>query len=113
MARFQTMEFANIQLGKADEKQFSDWVAEENVKPLEAVQRLLGDGFKVSCSWVFSQSAFCFTIVGTDETPKHKGICMTTWSDDLEEVMALAVYKHYVICDGQDWPTQSSGSRWG
>lgn len=113
MARFNQAVFASVQLGRDDEKKFHEWLEKEKVHPVESVQRLLSDGFKISCSWISAQSSFCFSIIGTEETKKHAGVVMTTWADDLEEVMCLAAYKHYAVCGGDEWPTQADGTRWG
>lgn len=113
MARFTQSTFASITLGKDDEKRFQEWLKSESISALVAAERLLSDGFKFSCSWVTGQGAFCFSIIGTDETAKHKGLVMTTWSDDLEEVICLGAYKHYAVCGGDTWPVQADGPRWG
>jgi hypothetical protein len=113
MARFNQSTFASIVLTRDDEKKFTQWVTKENITSSSALQSLLGDGFKVSCSWVVDQNSFCFSVIGTDSTKNHKGMVMTTWSDDLDEVMCLAAYKHYAVCSGGEWPTQKDGQRWG
>jgi hypothetical protein len=113
MARFNNSVFSTLRLGADDEKKVVQWIAAEGVTITGVLEKLLGDGFKISCSWVFDQSAFCFSIIGTDSTKDHKDMVMTTWSDDLEEVVLLAGYKHYVVCDGRAWPTDKAGARWG
>lgn len=113
MARFNSARFSILRLSSDDEKKFTAWVAKEAPTPMAIMQEITGSGFKVSVSWVFDQSAFCLSIIGTENTKKHKDCVMTTWSDDLEEVILLAGYKHLVVCGGEEWPMQESGPRWG
>lgn len=113
MARFQQKEFASIQLTVADEKQFTEWITSENQSGLDIMNKLSGDGFKMSLSYIFDQSAFCFSIIGTENTKKHADLVMSSWSDDLEEAILIGAYKHYVLCQEDVWPTAKSGQRWG
>lgn len=113
MARFGNMTFAAVSLTSDDEKQFTDWVTKQDPNPMECVAQLLGNGFKVSCSWVFDQNAFCFSIIGTEATKQHRDMVMTSWSDDLAEVIFIGYYKHYVLMNEETWPTQAEQQRWG
>lgn len=113
MARFNTATFASLRLDKSDERKFQSWVTAENIQPLVMLNEFFSAGFKVSISWVADQTAFCMSIIGTDSTRKHQGMVMTTWSDDLEEVILLSGYKHFVVCEGGEWPTQDNTQRWG
>lgn len=113
MARFGNMQFAAIQLATEDEKQFTEWVSKNKMTGIEAMLSLLQSGFKLSCSYVIDQSAFCLTVIGTDATKSHRDMCMTSWSDDLEEAALIAHYKHFVLCDGGEWPIRQNGTRWG
>lgn len=113
MARFQNSTFASVQLNQDDEKKLTDWIQAEGITGPEAMNRLLGCGFKLSVSWIPDQNAFCFSVIGTDNTKTHKNMVMTSWSDDLDEVAAIAAYKHFVVCDEGTWPTRADGPRWG
>lgn len=113
MARFRGSEFSTLKLERADEKKFTEWVTKENPQPFSAITEMLGQGYKVSCSFVTDQNAFCFSIVGTDNSKINRNAVMTTWSDDLEEVILMAAYKHFVMCDGNEWPTRGEEQRWG
>jgi len=113
MARFNSMLFAAVQLNDTHEKPLMEWASAEKMSGILAINKLLADGFKISCSWIDGQSAFCFTIIGTEATKEFQNMCMTSWSDDFEEVAIIAAFKHYVICDGERWPTASDGPRWG
>ena len=113
MAPFKQSEFAALTLTSDHEKQFNEWVTAENMNGHDAMQALLEQGFKLSISWVLDQSAFCFSVIGTDATKKHQNMVMTSWSDDMDEVACIALFKHAVICGGDTWPTRHDGPRWG
>jgi len=113
MAQFGRSEFAALTLTTDHEKQFNQWIAAENLNGVKALEMLLAEGFKVSCSWIVDQSSYCFSIIGTDATKKHKNMVMTSWSDDLDEVICIGLFKHAIICGGEAWPTRADGPRWG
>jgi len=113
MARFTQSTFASITLTSENKKDFEKWASSSSLTALECMNKLMGDGFKVSASWVTDQNAFCCSIIGTDVTKHHKDMVMTSWSDDLEEVILIGTYKHYVLCNGDEWPTRDAGQRWG
>lgn len=113
MARFNQSTFAALTLTREQERELQSWITKHDVSALDTLTKLTGDGFKVSISWVAEQNAFCFSIIGTNNTKLHRDMVMTSWSDDLEEVILIGGYKHYVICDGDTWPAQNTGQRWG
>lgn len=113
MAKFVGKQFASIRLDRASEKEFTKWVSETKVRGFDAMERFLGDGYKVSATYVFDKSSFCVSVIGTEVTKPNQDKIMTSWSDELEEAFQIAGYKHYVICDGGDWPTQDNDAPWG
>lgn len=113
MARFNQSVFASISLTSQDKKAFEDWLAKSKASPLETAEYLIGLGFKISISFVVDQSAFCLSLIGTDSTKQHNGMVMTSWSDDLNEVIMIAAYKHCVMCNEGPWPTRDNSQRWG
>jgi hypothetical protein len=113
MAGYSTRTFANFTLTEDDARKFADWVQASSMQPLDALQEVIGQGYKVSVTWVMDSSAFCLSIIGTEDTKPNKNSIMTTWSDDLVEVMLLAAYKHLVLCDSGPWPTKENTRRWG
>lgn len=113
MARFNQSTFSSLKLTRDQERDFQQWVTKNEITALSCLEQLTAVGFKISCSWVVDSNAFCFSIIGTDATKQHRNMVMTTWSDDLEEVICMGAYKHFVICDGEAWPEANSGERWG
>lgn len=113
MPSFNNVQFASISIPAGDEKKFQDWATKCQLNMSEALNWFLERGFKISCSYVVKQNAFCLSIIGTDDTPQHKRMIMTSWSDDLEEVFYIALYKHIEMCGEGVWPIQDTNQRWG
>lgn len=113
MAGYNKSSFSPLRLTSDDEKRFTDWIKAESVDALDCLKRLTGDGFKVTMTYVFDQNAWCVSLVGTETTKKHKDVVMTSWSDDLGEAIAIGAYKHYIVCDGGEWPSADTTLRWG
>lgn len=105
--------FASVRLDKADAKALEAWRAEHKLTGLDVVSQLMGDGYKVSATYIADKSSFCVSIIGTEFTKPNASSIMTAWSDDLEEAMIIGAYKHYVLCDGGSWPTQNNDQPWG
>lgn len=110
---FSPMQFSTLRLLTEDKEKYAGWVQKTKANIVDMVAAFCGDGFKVSVSYITEQNSFCVTIIGTDNTKQHKECCMTTWSDDLEEAILMAGYKHYAMCDGAAWPMQETAQRWG
>lgn len=113
MANFRNSVFSNLTITDEHKAAFDKWYSSDDVTALSCLTEIAGCGLKFSCSYVDDQNAFCFSLIGTKATKKHDGYVMTTWSDDLEEVIAMAAYKHFIICNGDEWPTNGNGNRWG
>lgn len=113
MARFRNMSFSTLRLEDRHTADFKHWVEQQKIDPLSVITELTGQGYKVSCSWVDESNAFCLSIIGTENTKVNRDVVMTTWSDDLEEVICLAGFKHMVVCDSGEWPITNNDTRWG
>lgn len=111
--QFRNKEFASLTLSSSDEKKFLEWIAETKMTAIGSASGFLGEGYKLSVSWVVSSNAFCLSVIGTDDCSHNKDVILTNWSDDLEEVFLLAAYKHIVLADSGEWPTSKSGNKWG
>lgn len=113
MSKFVGKTFASISLTADRKKDLDEWVKTQKVTGLTAIESLLSDGYKVSLTWVDDQNSFCFSVIGTDNSRVNRDAIMTSWSDDLNEAAMIAAFKHYVMCDGGDWPLVDNTQRWG
>jgi len=110
---YRTATFAAVSIGAKDEKKFTEWAQSNSVTPVEAANALLGRGYKISISWVVNSNAFCVSLIGTPTSKTNDGVIMTSWSDDLEEAILIAAYKHLEMCGDGAWPTRDDTQRWG
>jgi hypothetical protein len=111
--RFNDKSFAQVQLTSADENKFTAWANDGPKNGLQAANELLGQGYKMSITWVIESNAFCVSLIGTEETAQNKNSIMTSWSDDLEECFLISAYKHLEVCNSGEWPTAANGKKWG
>lgn len=113
VAAFGNKKFAQLSLDVSREAELTAWVTGEGIQVWDLLTNLLNDGYKVSLVWVYKQSSFCVSIMGTDDSKHNQDAILTSWSDDLEDALLIGGFKHYVICDGGKWPLQDTSRRWG
>lgn len=113
MARYNQKQFATVTLEKADEKKLVEWAEGNSVTGISSLQDLTADGYKISIAWVDSNQSFCCSLIGTEVSKPNRDAILTSWSDDLEEALVMSAYKHFVVCDGGEWPVNDQSSRWG
>lgn len=113
MAGFGDFTFSTLRIEPDDAPAFEKWLEGNTVNPLAVLEQFTSDGFKISVTYVIDQNSFCVTVVGTKETKRHDKCGMSSWSDDLAEALGMTWYKHYILCDGSEWPTKGHGKRWG
>jgi hypothetical protein len=105
--------FSSLALLAEDEKKFTAWVSKENPIAMDILRSFTEQGFKVSLVYVIEQNSFCFSVIGTEDTKLHKKMILTSWSDQIEEAILIAAYKHFIMCDSGAWPVGRTGTRWG
>lgn len=111
--QFRQKTFASVSLTRGDEDKFQEWRDSGNYNAVMAMQDFTGRGYKVSITWVVDSNAFCVSVIGTDDCSHNKDTILTSWSDDLEEAVMIAAYKHFEMCGDGSWPTNANGQRWG
>lgn len=106
--------FVNITLNKSDKKEFLQWHASNVENYSELFGGLIETGHKVSYKWDDKSECYLVSVTGETDQCLNQGWCMTSRSPDVLEVLWLALYKHYKVCDG-DWAeyTDTSGNNWG
>lgn len=112
-SRYVGKQFSTLTLDVGHEKSFREWVSKSDINLSDAMGQILEAGYKLSVSWIDDQVSFCVSLIGTDTTKVNKDSILTSWSSDLEEAILLSVFKHFIMCDGGEWPLRSEGGRWG
>lgn len=76
--------------------------------PVQALQSLADDGYRVGVSWSGEQQAYTISLTCRNSESVNNGLCMTSFAKTLETAVRLAVYKHVVVCD-ERWVEASFG----
>jgi hypothetical protein len=94
--------FLNLSWTQIQEKDFEEWVASPTVDIAvdAALARLLGDGLSVKFSMY--QNSWCVTLEDPARKDRDIPYLLTGWSDDWRDALHVALFKHYVLLEG-DW----------
>lgn len=71
----------------------------------DSLSRLLDSGYRVAFAGQPDRGATTCSITGRDGAGANEGKTLTAWAETWYEALVVALYKHYVICAGEDWPT--------
>ncbi len=106
-------QFAEIRLTKDDKASFERWATENLADAPDLLDALVNSGIKVGYSWSDYNDCYSFSLTDLDEKSQNAHVVMTSRADNFQEAMMIALYKHYVLCDGGLWPVKSQESDWG
>lgn len=101
--KFTEIEFVDLTLTKADAKKFTDWVSKQDKPLILWLSNLITDGYKVSQSADFEHNCVIVAVTGKSTAAFNTDRCFTSRAEEIEEALWMAVYKHYVVCDGASW----------
>lgn len=108
--------FINIRLSDDNKADFSTWYDENAGQAGLLLDDLLGQGMKVAFSFDAENSCYICTFTGKLLASSGDRFCMTTRAGRLEEVIALACWKHFSLAKG-DYdnfrPKTGNFSSWG
>lgn len=108
--------FINIRLEDEDKAKFDLWWSEHRTDAWSAFDDMLGEGMKVSLAYDAENECYICSLTGNGWKDSVKRWCMTTRAGTMDEVIALAMWKHYVLSDG-DWgdyaPKTGRKKSWG
>jgi hypothetical protein len=93
--------FVDVKLSQAQREQFrsSVWGTDELVSWLAT---MAGLGYRIGVSWASEQQAYFVSVTGRSTGGPNDGFCMTSFAGDVPTAVALAAFKHTVVCEG-DW----------
>lgn len=93
--------FVNVQLTPEEKKEFKEWSLSDD-EMLAGMGTLLDGGIRIGVAWSGEQQAYLVSLTGRDGSGKNKGLCMTSFAKDLRTGIALALFKHFTVTEG-DW----------
>jgi len=106
-------EFAALPLSEKDKAPLQLFAEEHENNVLEALENLLGMGYKISVLWSDASSAFIVSVIGTEETKHNGDKVLSSFSSDLTECIFMAGYKVGVLAKNGEWPTAADSGKWG
>jgi hypothetical protein len=108
------VDFVNLRLTDEDKKEFSEWAYEHSSDVLTYLEQLIGSGYKLSLNEDEENHCFIAAVTGGQDNRDNKNKCLISRAPDLLEVLQIALYKHFVVCDAGDWgATEKQDMTWG
>lgn len=91
--------FVDVKLTAEERSEFvrAARTAEELVAGL---QSLCDDGYRVGCSWSGEHQTYTVSLTGRDPQGVNFGLCMTSFAGTIHTAVALALYKHVTVTEG-------------
>lgn len=112
--KVQWLGFSNVPLTADLKRQFQAWVVLQN-DYIEQLSGILSAGYKINLAFNAKNDAFSASLTCVDPDDENAGLTMTSLAPDADTAIALAIFKHYVVCE-RVWPTAENGagkSQWG
>lgn len=96
--------FVNVPLNEDEKVHFRQWVVENETEIAEEISATQLAGFKFSSTWDADNDCFVATLTGCGiRKVQPTWVCaMSARGDSWFGSLALVIYKHIVICEG-DW----------
>lgn len=113
MAKNWQKDFASIPLSEKDKEPLRLYTEELEGNPFVALENLLGLGYKVSILWSENSMSFIVSVIGTEDTKYNQTKVLSSFTDALEEAFFMAAYKHFILAEAGEWPTEKDNARWG
>lgn len=108
--------FINIRVNDDMRSVFTSWWGEHRTECWQALDDLMGEGMKVSLSYDNDNQCYSCAFTGRGWESSTKRWCMTTKAGTLDEVIALALWKHFELANGNWGDYRPDGTKkevWG
>jgi hypothetical protein len=108
------VDFVNLKLTEDDRKAFADWAETNSGDTLTYLEQLIGSGYKLSLNEDEENHCFIAAVTGGQDNRDNRNKCLISRAPDLLEVLQMALYKHFVMCNAGDWgETEKQDMSWG
>jgi len=108
--------FVNVKLDEAQHEEFDTWYAANSQHVAGYLDDHLGDGIKFGLSYDAENECFVATYMGALLSGSNERYCSTSRAGTVLEVIALCVWKHEVLAQGDygNWsPKTGRMNKWG
>lgn len=113
MAKFSNIEFVNYTLTKEHEQPLHEFMQKKFNTAEKVIEEIVALNYTVKIGFYPDNEAYGVFLAPQKDNHTNKGKMMSSWSDDLIEALAMVLYKHIVIFDGQEWETNQNSGKWG
>jgi hypothetical protein len=108
------VDFVNLKLTEEDRGTFTAWAEANNGDVLTYLEQLIGAGYKLSLNEDEENHCFIAAITGGQDNRDNRNKCMISRAPDLLDALQLALYKHFVLCNGGNWgDSEKQDMTWG
>lgn len=108
--------YVDLSLDDGKRLDFTDWFQSHSPEAMQLLTDALGEGMAFGCKWDAANQCFLATFTGAGVANSNERYVLTARSDQMAEAMALLVYKHSVLMEG-DWggyrPATRGLRQWG
>lgn len=95
--------FTSVPVSESDAGDIERWAETADVDAL--MDALIGDGYKINLSLVDRGETVMVGVNGAyDRCGANAGLFLSAYAPDIRQALVVALYKHFVICQGGDWP---------
>jgi hypothetical protein len=105
------VEFVNLRVPAEDKAKVTQWMLDHEVELGDMLDDLVSSGYKISLNLDSGNDCHLVAITGSDDAVYNRGLCMTSRAGSPVEALYVGLYKHYVLCDGKDWPIPELGDQ--
>lgn len=99
--------FVDVKLSSDQKKAFADWFKLGGDRLIE-LQKFVDSGYRVGVAWSGEHQSYTVSVTCRDVESENNGLCMTSFARDLRQAVALAWYKHEIVCSFA-WQSFASG----
>jgi len=114
-ADWQQYEFVALPLTEDEKKAFKHQYEQTPNLRLDKLDELLKNGYKVSLNYDTSNNCIQVALTCKEPNSPNFNYVMSSRSPDVWQAISLALYKHYDLCDDEDWgaETREDGRSFG
>jgi hypothetical protein len=106
-------EFVSVHIPESALDKADKWVSNNFPDLDQHLTMLLNDGYKISWSYHANTDMYICSMTGTKNAVRNRQKTMSTWGHSPLDALGLALYKHIVICDNDDWGEGTTSQRRG
>lgn len=110
---FEKFWFASLKMPKAAKSEFETWKQENEDDFWHYLSQAMNSGYKLSARYDYDNSTHIVSLTCLSSEDVNFNGVMVTRASEIDEAMWLSLYKHWILCDEQEWPSEQDEKDWG